>query len=281
MSCYTQSPSASTGLGLWDLLAHIVELVAVPVLNNSVQFEMQSPSASTGLGFWDLLAHIVEQPVPVPPSGAAMSPQLADFLTQALTKVRNNLHTGEQRNLETEFTLGRSTSRIFAVSGCPWHALKFVRSDLWLCHLDFRDNRASLLQDPAQRPSAAELLQHPFLQPAADGSPPADLAQLVARAAATRSCTASQVLPVTVAAVAVLMGVVTQSFSKPTLLLLPTSLTTPNSCCLSWMTTSREHGLPPETHMCMQLQEGPLGAAAESLSVSAAQVLPPPGSGGW
>jgi hypothetical protein len=49
---------------------------------------LQSPSASTGLGFWDLLAHIVNQPVPVPPPGPAMSPQLADFLTQALTKVR-------------------------------------------------------------------------------------------------------------------------------------------------------------------------------------------------
>lgn len=42
-------------------------------------------------------------------------------------------------------------------------------------------------QDPAQRPSAAELLQHPFLQPAADGSPPADLAQLVAFAAGSRN----------------------------------------------------------------------------------------------
>lgn len=49
---------------------------------------LQSPSASTGLGFWDLLAHIVEQPVPVPQPGPAMSHQLADFLTQALTKVR-------------------------------------------------------------------------------------------------------------------------------------------------------------------------------------------------
>ena len=51
-------------------------------------YRLQSPSASTGLGFWDLLAHIVEQPVPVPPPGPAVSPQLADFLTQALTKVR-------------------------------------------------------------------------------------------------------------------------------------------------------------------------------------------------
>jgi hypothetical protein len=49
---------------------------------------LQSPSASKGLGFWDLLAHIVEQPVPVPPPGPAVSPQLADFLTQALTKAR-------------------------------------------------------------------------------------------------------------------------------------------------------------------------------------------------
>lgn len=92
----------------------------------------ESPNAATGLGFWDLLAHIVEQPVPVPPPGPTMSPQLADFLTQALAK------------------------------------------------------------DPVQRPSAAELLQHPFLQPAADGSPPADLAQLVARAAKARSRPASQ-----------------------------------------------------------------------------------------
>lgn len=48
-------------------------------------------------------------------------------------------------------------------------------------------------QDPVQRPSAAELLQHPFLQPAADGSPSADLAQLVARAAKVRSRPASHV----------------------------------------------------------------------------------------
>ena len=55
---------------------------------------LQSPGASTGLGFWDLLAHIVEQPVPVPPPGPAVSPQLADFLTQALTKVRGRALNG-------------------------------------------------------------------------------------------------------------------------------------------------------------------------------------------
>lgn len=66
-------------------------------LNRSIglpHFCAQSPSASTGLGFWDLLAHIVEEPVPVPPPCATMSPQLADFLTQALTKVAKNLWNG-------------------------------------------------------------------------------------------------------------------------------------------------------------------------------------------
>lgn len=53
---------------------------------------LQSPNAATGLGFWDLLAHIVEQPVPVPPPGPTVSPQLADFLTRALAKVWTAAH---------------------------------------------------------------------------------------------------------------------------------------------------------------------------------------------
>lgn len=102
---------------IWALGLTLLEaaLGRFPYLSDATQ----DGGSTAGPGFWDLLGQIVHKPSPVPAPGGSMSPQLCDFLSQALAK------------------------------------------------------------DPRQRPSAAQLLAHPFLETRGTDGRYADLAQYI------------------------------------------------------------------------------------------------------